>query len=101
MILLNRKFVRGFVSNTDDGVFLRLVLEDWNWYSFGKNVRIELQTEQTSGFYRVISSIRCPGGEPEAWIWLCKMGELPTDHPLIEVVMANWDDLMTYHKEVI
>ena len=66
-----------------DGFLLRVELHDWDNCRVGAGSAIRLDEEH----YRVRSVTCCPGGEPEAWVWLHRIerpveNDFPYDHPL-------------------
>lgn len=89
MILINQRYIRGHVNRAGSDLFLKLVLAEWDGLRLEKNATVSLVTDEHEGSYRILSSIRCPGGESEAWAILRPTGPLPKEHPpAVEVRVA-------------
>lgn len=80
MLLINRRYIRGYVGRAGNDLFLKLVLEDWDRLYVRKDERLALISDEHDGTYRVMQAIRCPGGEPEAWVILRPVEPLPKGH---------------------
>ena len=80
-VLLNRRIVRAVARDVGESAYLRVMLDDWDWLKITAGIEVPMVTNGQEGTYRVTQAIRCPGGEPEAWVWLRRIGPLPNDHP--------------------
>jgi hypothetical protein len=74
-ILLDGRLVRASVQHARGGVLLRVDLNDWD--AAGPGGRLVLTVEGVPSSHAVRSITRCPGGEPEAWVWLEPGEEIP------------------------
>ena len=81
LLLINRRYIRGHVSRAGNDLFLKIVLDDWDFLRVGKDATLALVTDEHEGTYRVVQAIRCPGGESIAWVILRRIGPLAKDHP--------------------
>jgi hypothetical protein len=88
VIVLAGRVVRGVVQDVRGGLMLRLVLADVGNAYLAKGAEVQLVTDAHEGIYTVTKSIRCPGGELVAWVWLARTGPLPKHHPPTDEVRA-------------
>jgi hypothetical protein len=89
LIVINRRFVRGHIAGSGDNLFLKLVLQDWEWLHLKKNDEVPVVTDRFEGTVRIVTATCCPGGEPEAWVVLKPVGPLPKHHPPAVEVRAS------------
>jgi hypothetical protein len=58
---------------------LRVNLHDWDELKTRERELISLAVGGVDRAYRVRSVLRCPGGEPEEWVWLVESQAAPPD----------------------
>ena len=73
MIHLNGRLVRATLSPGRDGVLFRIDLHDWDWSRVRVRDEICLNLNGEDQHFRVRSVTCCPGGEPEAWVWIYRI----------------------------
>jgi len=84
-IHLAGRLVRATADPTRDGLLLRINLHDWNEAKVRERELVNLTVGGIDHAYRVRSVLRCPGGEPEAWVWLVESRADPPEFPFDEV----------------
>ena len=70
MVTLGGRMVRGKVEQTGRGDMLVCDLTDWDGLGLVVGEHVLLLSPDASGGRVVRHIIRCPGGEPVAWVWL-------------------------------
>jgi hypothetical protein len=84
-IHLAGRLIRATATPTRDGMLLRVNLHDWDESKTRERELVNLTIDGIDQGYRVRSVLRCPGGEPEAWVWLvesqAELAEFPFDEP--------------------
>ena len=90
MLLLNRRYARGCVNRAGNDLFLKLVLDDWDRLNARQGDIVAFVTNDHAGSYRVLQTVRCPGGEAEAWVILRPAGPLPKGHMPAEEARASF-----------
>jgi hypothetical protein len=74
-ILIDGLLVRASVHPARCGLLLKVELHDWHAARAGGRIVLTLNGVPSS--HPVRSVTRCPGGEPEAWVWLGPGEEIP------------------------
>jgi hypothetical protein len=80
VLLINRRYVRGSVNRAGNDLFIQAVLDEWDQLRIEKDSVVAFVSDEYEGSFRILSAIRCPGGEQEAWAILRRTGPLPKGH---------------------
>jgi hypothetical protein len=65
-------------------MLLRVNLHDWDESRTRERELVCLTVSGVDHAYRVRFVLRCPGGEPEAWVWLVESQAAPPEFPFDE-----------------
>ena len=90
MLLINRRYVRGSVTRAGNDLFIQTVLNEWDELRIENGSVVAFVSDEYEGSFRVLSAIRCPGGEPEAWAILRRVGPLPKGHIAAKEARTNY-----------
>jgi hypothetical protein len=83
-IHLAGRLIRATASPTREGMLLRVNLNDWDKSRTRERELVCLTVGGEDHAYRVRSVLRCPGGEPEAWVWLVESQTVSPEFPFDE-----------------